>query len=526
MESARRAITTFRASTAFITFVISYAIFTDQFLFAAVIPVYPYSLQERVGVPSGQIVFWLAILLGVFGLASVLTSLPWGWYTDRTKSRRVPFMIGLLVLLGATLILWFARTVAGHVVGRALQGLASVVVWTSGLAVMVDTVGQEHIGEYVGYIGIGLNAGSLIAPSLGGIVFAKCGYHAVFGLITAIVVLDILLRLVMIEKRFRPTADFSLTITPCEATLELGPSAELANKKQPQLAIDQISLSSQMTLVARQAPITIATTTTTTTSTTTTKQPTTTLSSIPPIFRLLTCARFLSSLWGIFVLAAVFSGFQATLALFVHTTFHWTPIGSGLIFIPLSLPSLFGPYIGSLCDRYAHASRWFAASGYLIFCASLVSLRFVETNALSQKVLLCVLLCAVGSCMALILEPLFKEVTERAERLEREDAVVIASSSNGEKEAFTETTTTTTTAGYYGSAYAWFNISWSFGNFLGPLMAGMIMGHAGWKTMTWAMGLLGGVGAFPVGLWCGGWYFASSSSFPSSLPSSSPSQEE
>ncbi|PPJ60473.1 hypothetical protein CBER1_03169 [Cercospora berteroae] len=497
MESTRKAVRSFRASTAFITFAISYAIFTDQFLFAAIIPVYPYSLEERVGVSKDQVQFWVAILLGVFGLASVVTSLPWGWYTDRTKSRRVPFMVGLLVLLGSTLILWFARTVAGHVVGRALQGLASVVVWTTGLAVLVDSVGREHIGEYVGYIGIGLNAGSLIAPFLGGIVFAKCGYHAVFGLIISIIVLDIIFRLVMIEKRFRPEAEFSMSTTPCDITLELGPSDELANdnkKKSPSIAIDQLSLSSQLTLVPHPD------------STTTTTSPTTKpTSSIPPIFRLLASMRFLTSLWGIFILATVFSGFQATLPLFVHTLFHWTPIGSGLIFIPLSLPSLFGPYIGSLCDRYSNSSRWFAVAGYMTFCGSLVSLRFVERDIMEHKVLLCGLLCCVGSCMALILEPLFKEVTERAERLEKEDASQTTTADD--EKPISESASTS----YYGSAYAWFNIAWSFGNFVGPLMAGMIMDHAGWKTMTWALGLLGGVSAIPIGLWCGGWYFASPS---------------
>ncbi|GIZ45937.1 hypothetical protein CKM354_000908300 [Cercospora kikuchii] len=495
MASARSAVRSFRGSTAFITFAISYAIFTDQFLFAAIIPVYPYSLEERVGVSKDQVQFWVAILLGVFGLASVVTSLPWGWYTDRTKSRRVPFMVGLLVLLGSTLILWFARTVAGHVVGRALQGLASVVVWTTGLAVLVDTVGQEHIGEYVGYIGIGLNAGSLIAPFLGGIVFAKCGYHAVFGLIVSIIVLDILFRLVMIEKRFRLEAQFSMSTTPCDITLELGPSGDLVNKKKfPSIAIDQLSLSSELTLVPKLD-------TNTTTPTPTTKP----FSSIPPIFRLLASMRFLTSLWGIFILATVFSGFQATLPLFVHTTFSWTSIGSGLIFIPLSLPSLFGPYIGSLCDRHANSSRWFAVAGYMTFCGSLVSLRFVERDTMGHKVMLCGLLCCVGSCMALILEPLFKEVTERAERLEKEDGIAKAASDDAKAGA------SETSPGYYGSAYAWFNIAWSFGNFVGPLMAGMIMDHAGWKTMTWSLGLLGGVSAIPIGLWCGGWYFSTPS---------------
>ncbi|RYF46061.1 MAG: MFS transporter, partial [Cytophagaceae bacterium] len=130
MEATRSAIQSFRSSTAFITFVIAYAVFTDQFLFAAIIPVYPYSLQERTGVSKERVQFWVAILLGVFGIACVLISVPWGWYTDRTKSRRTPFTIGLLILLGATLLLWFTTTLARQIVGRALQGISSAVVWT------------------------------------------------------------------------------------------------------------------------------------------------------------------------------------------------------------------------------------------------------------------------------------------------------------------------------------------------------------------------------------------------------------
>ena len=457
MEATRSAIQSFRSSTAFITFVIAYAVFTDQFLFAAIIPVYPYSLQERTGVSKERVQFWVAILLGVFGIACVLISVPWGWYTDRTKSRRTPFTIGLLILLGATLLLWFTTTLAGQVAGRALQGISSAVVWTTGLAVLVDTVGQKHIGEYMGYVGIALNAGSLVAPFLGGIVYAKCGYNAVYGLIVAIIVFDILLRAIMVEQKIESKP----TTTDIYIELE-------AAKPSKTIAVDEASITSEATLVPA-AP-----------------------SKIPAIIRLICSTRFCVTLWGVMVNAAVFSGFQATLALFVHNTFGWDATGGGLIFIPLSLPAVFGPVIGRFTDRYG--GRWFAVSGFLLFGISLVLLRFVEENTTSQKALLCVLLVMVGSCMALNLEPLFAEITYGATRLEKEDA---AAGVNVDEKV-----------GYYGSAYAWFNIAWASGNFIGPLMAGMIMEAAGWKTMTWALGLLGGVSAIPVGLWCGGWYFA------------------
>lgn len=56
------------------------------------------------------------------------------------------------MLLVATAVLWFApfvrqRAILGlEISGRALQGFASAIVWTTALAVLVDTVGQEELG--------------------------------------------------------------------------------------------------------------------------------------------------------------------------------------------------------------------------------------------------------------------------------------------------------------------------------------------------------------------------------------------
>ena len=63
-----------RSSPAFVTFVISFAVFTEQFLYAVIVPVAPFSLQERVHVPTDRIQYWVAWLLATYGLASFLTS--------------------------------------------------------------------------------------------------------------------------------------------------------------------------------------------------------------------------------------------------------------------------------------------------------------------------------------------------------------------------------------------------------------------------------------------------------------------
>ncbi|KAK3081186.1 hypothetical protein LTR53_020486, partial [Teratosphaeriaceae sp. CCFEE 6253] len=41
----------------------------------------------------------------------------------------------------------------------------------------------------------------LLAPLLGGVVFAAAGYYAVFAMAFGLIVLDVILRLFMIEKK-------------------------------------------------------------------------------------------------------------------------------------------------------------------------------------------------------------------------------------------------------------------------------------------------------------------------------------
>lgn len=74
MDTAATTLQSFRSSKAFITFVIAYAVFTDQFLFAAIVPVAPFALQQQLGIPEDNVQFWITILLSVFGVACFFTS--------------------------------------------------------------------------------------------------------------------------------------------------------------------------------------------------------------------------------------------------------------------------------------------------------------------------------------------------------------------------------------------------------------------------------------------------------------------
>ncbi|KAK4503371.1 hypothetical protein PRZ48_004286 [Zasmidium cellare] len=109
--------------------------------------------------------------------------------------------IGLVILGGSTAMLCVADSIGLFAAGRVLQGASAAVVWVVGLALLVDTVGPDEIGAAMGYVGLSMSLAILLAPLLGGIVFANAGYYSVYAMAFGLIVLDIILRFAMIERR-------------------------------------------------------------------------------------------------------------------------------------------------------------------------------------------------------------------------------------------------------------------------------------------------------------------------------------
>lgn len=190
----------FRSSSTFILATVCIAIFTDILLYGIIVPVIPFALTSRVGVDEDSVQTWNAILLACYTIALFVGSPLVGLYADHTSSRRWPLLIGLVSLAGSTIILCLGRTIALLIIGRILQGLSAAIVWTVGLALMVDTV-PDKIGEAMGYSAIAMSMGLLVSPAIGGAVFAAKGYYAVYYIAFGCIFLDIVLRLILIEKK-------------------------------------------------------------------------------------------------------------------------------------------------------------------------------------------------------------------------------------------------------------------------------------------------------------------------------------
>jgi len=364
--------------------------------------------------------------------------------------------------------------------GRVLQGLSAAVVWTTGLALLVDTVGEEHIGEQMGYVGMGMSFAILLAPLLGGVVFNRSGYYPVFGMCFALIGIDIFFRLTMIEKKIAiqwlpPDVNNEEkiainAITPEQksdenVTTDTGDIASLEPAKESTLVP-----APSLRLLNAEAPFA--------------SPPG---FKLPPIISLLGSPRMLAALWGCIIQASLLTAFDSVLPLRVQAIFGWDSLGAGLIFLPFVLPSFVAPVIGAYADRWG--ARYLAVGGFLIATPFLALLRLVTHNSLGQKAVLCVLLAGIGFSVNLTLMPLMAEIAYIVDAKEKERPGSFGSN------------------GAYAQAYGLFNTAYAAGCLVGPIWAGLLEEKKGWGTVTWTLALLSAVSTIPTLLFTGGWIF-------------------
>ncbi|KAH7243306.1 major facilitator superfamily domain-containing protein [Fusarium redolens] len=429
-----------RSSAGLIVTTCSFAIFTDIFLYGVIVPILPFSLQDRIGISINRVQYWVSIALAVFGAALLAGSPIWGYLADRIHNRRVPMLIGLIVLCGATVFLCVGRTLALFMIGRALQGISAALTWTVGLALVVDTVDKEHIGKAMGWISTACSLGILVAPLLGGLVYGKGGYYSVFAMCFGLLAVDIVLRLIIIEvkdaKKWLDRVE-PIAVTDPECVVAEEPKIEENKDTRAQGGTDgQTKDASDPSR-----------------------------SPIKTLVKLLGQPRFLAALWGTFVQALINTALESTLPLLTHEIFGWDSIGAGLIFLPVILPSFLGPVVGMVGDRYG--PKWLASFGFLFATPFVVCLRFVDENTMQDRILLCGLLAGVGITTACIFGPLMAEITWS---VQGEDG--------------------TEGAGQIAQAYGLYNMAYSGGSLVGPIMGGMVKDSAGWATVGWSLGII------------------------------------
>ncbi|KAL8917963.1 MAG: hypothetical protein Q9208_007627 [Pyrenodesmia sp. 3 TL-2023] len=223
--------------------------------------------------------------------------------------------------------------------------------------------------------------GLIISPLLGGIVYAKAGYMAVFGMAMGLIVLDIIMRLIMIEKKtaakYKPVEE----VTPVHGfygTFTIGPDPGDEQDDGSRSPVKRGDEPDRAPLLSDPSKAAAG------------KKK----SKMPTILVLLGMPRLLAAIYGIFVNVSVLAAFDGVLPLYVKRLFGWNSLNAGLIFLCLAVPALTGPLVGKLSDKVG--PRWIAVAGCSLTAPPLILLRLVAHDSMEQRVLLCGLLVCCG----------------------------------------------------------------------------------------------------------------------------------
>ena len=169
-------------------------------------------------------------------------------------------------------------------------------------------MGEARVGTAMAYVSSSMSIGLILGPVLGGVIYARRGYYAAFGLAFAFIAMDLVLRVILVEKKI---------------AVRYAPSLSNAKEEDPQtLKLQAISPSSgdwernvSVAVPSERARSTILSAAE---------------SKIPQVIRILKYPRLLVALLLSFVQALILSAFDATLPLYVNALFGFTALQAGI----------------------------------------------------------------------------------------------------------------------------------------------------------------------------------------------------
>lgn len=332
-----------------------------------------------------------------------------------------------------------------------MQGISAAVVWTIGLALVLDTVGSERLGVTIGAIFSFISVGELIAPVLGGVVYDKAGYGAVFGMGGAVLGLDLLMRAVVVEKKVAAKYESTSGEDSVEQRRrsdgwERDGERDEADEESPLIdnAERDLEDDEEEWKITKDQPKWIR---------------------AFPILYCLRNPRLLTAQLVAFTQATLISVFDATIPTEAQSLFDVNSLRAGLLFIPLVLPYLLlGSIAGKGVDKYG--TKPAATFGFFYLVPILILLRIPSVGGTSEMVKFCAILAFCGIGLALISAPSIVEASYVVEKYHKCN-----------KGFFGE-------GGPYAQLYAINSMIFSAGLTLGPLVSGILRDRIGYGNMN------------------------------------------
>jgi MFS family permease len=350
-------------------------------------------------------------------------------------------------------------------IGRSVQAIGGNGAWIVGLATVADTVGQENTGKVLGGVSSFFNSGLLLGPMLSGTLLHLFGYWPTWVAAITVLVIDILMRLVMIEDRSKDNK---------------GEVSTEASEDVESRTVDEQDVNERTALIS-PSPDDLG--------------PKTDNILVENFYRvILTNPRAIAGLLCHFTAAFILVTFDTTLPLYVTTEFGWGPAEVSLTFLILQLPSLvFSTFVGTLKDRVG--TRVPTALGFI---SSAVFLALVglpdRSSGYIGRVIYLVAISGIGIGWTLTAGCGIIEITRRLKALPGNDLLA-----NSHADVMKELEDRR--PGRFGpnsklsSGYSICKVCFTLGTLLGPVATGFMTRTLGYSYMSYGVGR-----SFPIPL--------------------------
>ncbi|KAJ1650536.1 hypothetical protein IWQ61_008687 [Dispira simplex] len=379
--------------------VVGLAIFTDMLMYGLAIPVLPHLLEDQVD----NISLANGVLSGCYA-AGLLVGAPLsGYLSDKFRNRQIPMCVGLIVLLVATLLFGISTAYWQLILARICQGAASGASWAIGFSMVADVYPPEKAGVAMGTI-MGCNTlGHLAGPTVGGLLYEAGDRHTPFIFGACLAFVDLVARLLIGE-----------TIEWKRLYMK-GPDGVSEYEEPP------LTHMSMMKMVRSW--------------------------------------RVLAVCLASFGVAAIISGIDPILPLYLQSKFHLSTGLVGVVFIAIVLPNVIAsPLIGWALDRFQPNRLLIVSLGLVLIGAT--GLPIAVPDELGLHIFTLVLL---GITVSVGISPVTPEL-------------LYFMHEKG--------------CNSYGTVYALFNVAFSIGMFVGPVISGALYDVAGFFNTMLYMSVL------------------------------------
>ena len=345
------------------------------------------------------------------------------------------------------------------------------------MAILADTVGQAGIGPAMGFVGMSIALGVVLGPMLGGILYHRIGYWAVFGSAYALVALDFIFRMFMITAKDGASLEHlakethrdygtisgndSVSHTPVSHDSFTGTTRSNSSSS---LFSHSTSSSSNSTgsldFLTAPPPVALPIIVHTQKASTTARHPV-------PV--LLTTPRLLAALLGDFSQSMILTGLESILPLRIKTMFHYNSMQVALVFLALSFGSFAGPATGKLSDKVG--AKIAVCFGFGTAAPLLILLRLVDHDSKAMLALLCSLTLLLGVSLNMILTPSWSDASYTVDEIMNTEPGIFG------------------TKGAYAQAFGLMNMAYATGSLVGPLLGGFLVENVGWNDLTLGTGI-------------------------------------